>query len=76
MNHYLSESTLLHNMYPRLLRYLQPTAHGLPIQVYAYSRNVYLQEFEETQSAIVEYILDSLPDFELRVFQSQIAAIA
>lgn len=72
MNHFLSESDLLHDNYPRLLRYLQPGNQGIPLQVYAYSRNIYLQEFEETQSLIFEYILDSLPDFELRVFQSQV----
>lgn len=56
---------------PRLVvRYLQPTADGLPMQVYAYLTDISLEPFEWTQSAIVEHIIESMKWFNLRLFQN------
>lgn len=70
MNNYLSNHKLLNHEYPNLVRYLAPTPHGIPIQVYAFSKEVFLEEFEETQSQIFEHIFLILADFNLRIFQS------
>lgn len=70
MNDYLSKCSLLNHEYPNLVRYLAPTPHGLPLQVYAFSTEVYLEEFEETQSQIFEYLFLVLHDFDLEIFQA------
>lgn len=72
MNDYLSKNELLvhHPDLPTLVRYLAPTPTGLPVQIYAFSKEVYLKEFEETQSAIFEHVFMVLNDFELDIFQA------
>ena len=74
INHYLSNHSLLNHEFSNLARYLAPTPTGIPLQIYAFSRAVFLQEFEETQSQIFEYIYLTLPDFGLRFYQSSSAA--
>lgn len=57
--------------HPRLVvRYLQPSENGLPIQVYAYLTDISLEPFEWTQASIVEHILESMKWFNLRLYQS------
>lgn len=72
LNHYLQNNPLLNhdNDYPNLARYLAGGAYGIPLQIYAYSKEVFLNEFEDTQSQIIEHVLQTLPDFGLQVYQS------
>lgn len=53
-----------------MVRQLQPSESGLPIEIYAYSQNKQLIEYESIQSDIFDHILAIIPEFELRVFQS------
>ena len=56
---------------PRLVvRYLEPTDNGVPLQVYAYLTEISLEPFEWTQSAIIEHILESMKWFNLRLYQN------
>ena len=56
---------------PRLVvRYLQPSENGLPMQVYAYLTDISLEPFEWTQAGIVEHILESMRWFNLRLYQN------
>ncbi len=52
-----------------LVRQLQPTEKGLPIEIYAFCRETSLTKFEAIQADIFDHILSVLPDFELRPFQ-------
>lgn len=70
MNDFLKNNLLLNHDYSNLVRYLAPTAFGIPLQIYAYSKEVFLEEFEETQSQIIEHILQTLSDFGLKIYQS------
>lgn len=72
LNHYLQNNPLLNhdNDYPNLARYLASSAYGIPLQIYAYSKEVFLNEFEATQSQIIEHVLQTLPDFGLKLYQS------
>lgn len=71
LNDYLQNNPLLNHGHPHLARYLAPTPTGLPLQIYAFSLEVHLEDFEETQSQIFEHVLLTLADFGLRIFQSQ-----
>jgi miniconductance mechanosensitive channel len=52
-----------------LVRQLQPTHYGLPIELVAYSLIPDLAMFENFQSALFEHIFSVLPDFELKPYQ-------
>jgi miniconductance mechanosensitive channel len=53
-----------------LVRQLQPTSAGIPIEVYAFTHETGFIRYEKVQSDIFDHILAIIPQFELRVFQS------
>ncbi len=53
-----------------VVRYLQPTDRGLPIELYVYSSETGLVDFEAVQSDIFDHLLASIETFELKLFQS------
>lgn len=53
-----------------LIRQLQPTEHGLPLEIYIFSTDNRWIEFEGIQSDIFDHLLAVLPEFGLRPFQS------
>ncbi len=53
-----------------LVRHLQPTENGLPIQVYVFSARQAWVEFEAVQADIFDHIFAVIPEFDLRVFQN------
>lgn len=52
-----------------LVRYLQPEGMGLPVEIFCFSRDKAMVEFETIQADIIDHVLAVLPSFELRVFQ-------
>ena len=52
-----------------LIRYLAPTEHGLPVEVYVFSADQVWANYEAIQADIFDHILAILPMFELRAFQ-------
>lgn len=52
-----------------ILRHRDPDGNGLPLQVYAFSKNNSLIPFENLQSEIIEHFLAVLKEFELKIFQ-------
>ena len=53
-----------------LVRQLQPTAEGLPLEVYCFTNDVRWGNYEGIQSDIFDHLLAILPEFGLRVFQT------
>lgn len=55
---------------PRLIvRWLEPTEHGMPLQVYAFIMDSGLVAFEWQQSQIIEHIIEALQWFGLSLYQ-------
>jgi miniconductance mechanosensitive channel len=52
-----------------LIRQLQPSGEGLPIEVYVFSNDQEWAKYEDNQSDIFDHILAVIPEFDLRVFQ-------
>ncbi len=52
-----------------LIRQLQPTEHGLPIEIYVFSLETDWLIYESIQADIFDHILAAVPEFDLRVFQ-------
>ena len=53
-----------------MVRHLQPTANGLPLELYFFFNGTAWVDYEHVQAEIFEYILATLPEFGLKVFQS------
>ena len=53
-----------------LVRQLQPTPQGLPLELYFFYDGINWVPYEHLQAEIFEYVFAVLPEFGLRVFQS------
>lgn len=54
----------------KLVRQHQPTAHGLPLEVYAFTNDTRWDQYEQIQADIFDHIFAVSPEFGLRLFQS------
>ncbi len=53
-----------------LVRQLEPTEHGLPLEIYAFSNDVRWAEYESVQSDIFDHLFAVAQEFGLRLFQN------
>ncbi len=53
----------------QLVRQLQPTPQGLPLEVYCFTSTTAWAEYESIQADIFDHLLAILPEFDLRLFQ-------
>ncbi len=53
-----------------LVRHLQPTTNGLPMEIYVFTKDVAWVKHESVQADIFDHILAVVPQFDLRVFQN------
>ena len=67
---YLRNNTNIHNEMTFLVRQLEPTEKGLPIQIYVFSNDIDWIRYEEIQSDIFDHLLAVIPEFGLKIFQS------
>lgn len=70
LKNYLLNHPKIHNDMTFLVRHLQPTEKGIPIEVYVFSREQAWAIYEGVQADIFDHILAVIPEFELRVFQN------
>lgn len=52
-----------------LIRQLEPTPHGLPLEICVFITEQDWVPFEETQADIFDHLMAALPEFGLRIFQ-------
>jgi len=67
---YLKENDHLHPEMTLMVRQLAPTETGLPIEVYAFSKDKNWVNYEAIISDIFDHVLAAAPDFGLEVFQN------
>jgi miniconductance mechanosensitive channel len=53
-----------------VVRQLQPTEYGIPVEIIAFCKGTDLLTYEELQSDLFDHLLAILPEFELSVFQN------
>lgn len=70
IENYLNEYPTVDPSANIVVRHLQPTETGIPIEVTVYSIEQRWPEFEKIQADIFDYLLAIVPEFELRVFQN------
>ena len=52
-----------------LVRHLQPTAQGLPLEIYCFTATTAWADYEAIQADVFDHLLAVLPEFGLRLFQ-------
>ena len=70
LEEYLKNSPHTNNNMTLLVRHLQPTETGLPVEIYLFSKNKDWVDYESIQADIFDHILAIIPEFKLRVFQA------
>lgn len=53
-----------------MVRQMQPTAQGLPVQLYFFTKVTAWREFEQVQSDIFDHVYAIVNEFSLRMFQA------
>ncbi len=66
---YLRSHPSIHTGMTFLVRHLQPTPQGLPIEIYVFSSDKVWANYEAIQADIFDHILAAIPEFGLQVFQ-------
>lgn len=66
---YLRNHPNIHQSMTFLVRHLEPTPKGLPIQIYVFSSDQVWANYEAIQADIFDHILAVVNQFDLRVFQ-------
>ena len=66
---YLKEDEFIRNDLTFLIRQLQPSQSGIPIEIYVFTNDTNWINYENIQSDIFDHLLAALPEFELAAFQ-------
>lgn len=70
LEHYLSNHPKVSQELIMTVRQLQPTAQGMPIELYFFSAETAWLSYEHLQAEVFDHVLAMLQYFDLKVFQS------
>ncbi|UUV22594.1 mechanosensitive ion channel family protein [Paenimyroides aestuarii] len=71
---YLLNNSNIHKQFHLMVRHMQPTQHGLPIEIYAFTNTVDWLKYEGIMADIFDHILAVVPYFHLELFELPSAA--
>ena len=74
VQHYLENHPRIRQDMTVMVRQMQPTEGGLPLEIYAFSATVVWAEYEAIQADIFDHLLAILPEFDLSLFQAPTGA--
>lgn len=66
---YLEKYPALNHEMTTMVRYLEPTPHGLPLEVYCFSKDKVWENYEYIMADIFDHIMASTTHFGLEVFE-------
>src|SRR5690606_39104834 len=66
---YLKQHPMIRQDLTFLVRQLEPTPEGLPLEIYVFSSDIRWAFYEGIQADIFDHILAMIPEFDLRVYQ-------
>ena len=66
---YLRSNPRIHQAMTLMVRALEPTPEGVPIEVYCFTASTAWAVYESTQGDIFDHLLAILPEFGLRLYQ-------
>lgn len=70
VNAYITQHPRTNSKMISMVRQLQPSEWGLPIEIYCFSANVNWIPYEHLQAEIISYIVALAPIFKLRIYQA------
>lgn len=70
INRYVQHHPQIRKDMTMLVRQLQPTEHGLPIEVYIFTSDTRWAVYEDIMSDIFDHLLSAIKYFELEVFEA------
>lgn len=74
LEEYLKHHPKIHQDMTFLVRQLQPTERGIPIEIYVFSNDQAWANYEAIQADIFDHVMAIMPEFELRIFQNPTGA--
>lgn len=69
INAYLKSNPNLNQNMTRMVRQLQPSEFGVPLEVYVFSLEKDWTKYEEIQSDLFDHIIAAAPLFDLKIYQ-------
>ena len=67
---YLKQHPGINQSQSLIIRQLQPSSEGLPLEIYAFTKTTAWKEYESIQSDIFDHLLAIIPEFGLKVYQA------
>jgi miniconductance mechanosensitive channel len=68
--HYLNRHGGVDKNFPIMVRQLQPTASGIPIEVYCFAKTTVWEDYERIQADIFDHLFAATKYFSLRLYQA------
>ncbi len=69
LNSYIANHSAINKDMFIMVRQLAPTAHGLPLEIYAFSSDKRWENYEYIMSDIFDHALAAVPYFDLEIFE-------
>lgn len=66
---YLNNNPKLNHNLTMMVRQMQPTEFGVPLQIYVFSNDKRWITYEEIQSDIFDHVISAAPMFDLKIYQ-------
>ncbi|GAB5556817.1 MAG: mechanosensitive ion channel [Schleiferiaceae bacterium] len=67
---YLKQHPMVNDNHTLMVRQLQPTEYGIPLEVYCFANTIVWTEYEEVQADIFDHLYAAAAYFDLQLFQS------
>ena len=68
---YLNNNPKLNHNLTMMVRQMQPTEFGVPLQIYAFSSDKKWTNYEEIQSDIFDHVISAAAMFDLKIYQKR-----
>lgn len=65
----LKKNTAIHKDLALMVRHLEPTEKGIPLEIYCFSKDIRWVNYEHIQADIFDHIIAALPYFDLELFE-------
>ena len=73
IDQYLKNNDDIHQEgFMSLVRQLEPSPNGIPLEIYVFTKDTNLVDYEKTQANIFDHLLGILPKFGLKAFQAKL----
>ena len=66
---YLHENPLINKDMFLMIRYLEPSERGIPVEIFCFSFDKVWQNYEHIQADILDHLIASVPYFDLEIFE-------